>query len=61
MRTLYRSAFSRMFLGARQLVSGEHRDAPFSKGVSDDTETSIEEGTENRLWSAVQLSAYRPT
>ena len=42
-----------------QLVPGEHRDAPFSKGVSDDTETGYEEGTENRLWRAVQLRAHR--
>jgi hypothetical protein len=34
---------------------------PLKRERCDDTETSLEEGTEIRLWSAVQLSAHRTT
>ena len=61
MRTLSAGACTVTLRIARWLVPGEHRDAPFSKGVSDDTETGIKEGIENRLWSSVQLRAYRTT
>ena len=59
MCTLSISALSVTLRVARWLVPGEHRDAPFSKGVSDDTETGIEEGIENRLWCSVQLRSHR--
>ena len=49
----------RYVAAARWLVPGEHRGAPFSKGVSDDTETGEQERAEICLWHSVQLRAYR--